>query len=403
MTRHEFTTPATHGDSTPAPDDRRVLISGAGIAGTVLAHLLARAGLRVTVVEYAPGVRTGGNAVDLRGAAVDVVAAMGVLDPVRAQQTGNGAMHRIDREGDTIAMLPAEAIAGDVELPRGDLNAILLGAAQDGVEYLFGDTVTALADTGDDVRVTFDSGARRTFDLVVGADGLHSRTRSLAFGPETDFVRHLGCYQGHFTMPNTLGLDRTGLLLNLPGRTLGCYTVHDNRDLVVGWFFRSESLTYDRRDIAAQQRLVAEAFTGLGWKVPELVDAMHRSTDFYFDPISQVVMDGMHRGRIVLAGDAAHAPSLLSGVGATLAIVGAAVLAEEIISSPDDAEAAFARYEKRINEMVTLGRELAVRSKDWFVFAEGAGDHRISQAEEDRVHALREDVVTAANRACPQV
>ncbi|MEU5761260.1 FAD-dependent monooxygenase [Nocardia sp. NPDC047648] len=392
----------THG-LTRQPDSREVLICGAGIAGIVLAHLLARAGLRVTVVERASAVRTGGNAVDLRGAAVDVVAAMGALDAICGQQTGNGALHRIDHEGNPIATLPADAIAGDVELPRGDLNTILLGTTQAGVDYLFGDSVEALDETRDGIHVTFDSGGRRTFDFVVGADGLHSRIRSLTFGPETSFVRHLGCYQGHFTMPNDLDLDRTGLLLNLPGRTLGCYTIHNNHELVIGWFFDSEPLTYDRRDITVQQKLVADAFADAGWRVPDLVDAMYRSNDFYFDPIDQVVMEELHCGRVALVGDAAYAPSLLSGVGATLAIVGAAVLADEIISEPADVGLAFARYQKRITEMITLGRELAIRSKDWFILPAGAEDLQISLAEEEQVHALREHVVAAANRVCPQL
>lgn len=399
MTTPEFT-PAHHAAD---PDDRRVLISGAGIAGTVAAHLLARAGLRVTVVERAPAVRTGGNAVDLRGAAVDVMAAMGVLDPIRAQQTGNGAMHRIDRDGNTIAMLPADAMAGDIELPRGDLNAILLAATRTGVEYRFGDSITALDDTSDTVDVTFDSGDHSTFDLVIGADGLHSRTRGLAFGPESAYVHHLGCYQAHFTIPNTVGLSHTGLLMNLPGRTFGCYTIHENREVVLGWFFRSGTLTYDRRDTTAQQRLVADAFAGLDWRIPELLGAMHDSEDFYFDPISQVVMPEICSGRVALVGDAAYAPSLISGVGATLAIVGAAALADEIIATPDDVESALTRYQKRVTEMATLGRELAVRSKDWFIFPKDAAAHRITQAEEDRVHALREEVVAAANRACPRL
>ncbi|MFI1920210.1 FAD-dependent monooxygenase [Nocardia sp. NPDC020380] len=399
MTEREFT-PAHRAAE---PDNRRVLISGAGIAGTVAAYLLARAGLRVTVVERAPAVRAGGNAVDLRGAAVNVMTAMDVLDPIRARQTGNGAMHRIDRDGNTIAMLPADAMAGDIELPRGDLNAILLAATGTGVDYLFGDSITALDDTPDAVDVTFDSGAHRTFDLVIGADGLHSRTRALAFGPESAYVHHLGCYQAHFTIPNTLGLTHTGLLMNLPGRTFGCYTIHENREVVLGWFFRSAALTYDRHDTAAQQLLVADAFADVDWRIPELLDAMRDSEDFYFDPISQVVMPEIRGGRVALVGDAAFAPSLISGVGATLAIVGAAALADEIISAPADIESALTRYQKRVAEMATLGRELAVRSKDWFIFPKDATAHRITQSAEDRVHALREEVVAAANQACPHL
>ncbi|MCV7084267.1 hypothetical protein H7H52_00700, partial [Mycolicibacter hiberniae] len=140
------------------------------------------------------------------------------------------------------------------------------------------------------VAVTFDSGRRGDFDLVIGADGLHSRTRALAFGPETEFVRHLGCYQAHFTTDNILGLHNAGLLFNRPGRSLGCYTVHQDRELVIGLFFESAQRVYDRADVAAQRHWINRTFDGMGWRAAELLEAMQVCDDFYFDAIAQVAL-----------------------------------------------------------------------------------------------------------------
>ncbi|MBN7570379.1 FAD-dependent oxidoreductase, partial [Mycobacteroides abscessus] len=197
-----------------------VLICGAGIAGTVVAYRLARAGLRPTVVERSADLRQAGNAVDLRGPALQVMADMGVLAELETRATQLSEFFRIDSSGKRVFTMAPHVIGGEIELLRTELNAVLFNAAQTGVEYRFGDSIRSLHERGDDVAVTFDSGRHGHFDVVIGADGLHSRTRTLAFGPESDFVRHLGCYQAHFTTGNVLGLRNAGLLLNRPGRTL---------------------------------------------------------------------------------------------------------------------------------------------------------------------------------------
>ncbi|WP_418002603.1 FAD-dependent monooxygenase [Mycobacterium sp. PDNC021] len=377
-----------------------ILICGAGIAGTVLAHGLARGGLRPTVVERSPNLRRGGNAVDLRGPAVDVVAGMGVLGELRRRATELAEFHRIDPAGNRIVTMAPEVIAGDIEVLRTELNAALFAAAQSGITYSFDDSIATVDDTGSHVAVTFQSGLQHDFALVIGADGLHSHTRKLAFGPEPEFVHHLGCYQAHFTTDNLLDLRHSGLLLNQPGRTVGCYSVHQNREIVVGLFFDSPTVAYDRADTVAQQHWVTEVFADMGWRTGELLNAMDRADDFYFDSIAQVVTTEPYRGRVALVGDAAYSPSLLSGMGASLAILGAAVLAEELVATPADHLRAFRAYGERIADMVTLSHQLARVSRGWFIQSNSEHGHaQRPDSADTQSDALRQQVLTAAREA----
>lgn len=389
-------------DNHSAGGTGEILICGAGIAGLVLAHRLARGGFRPTVVERAPTLRRGGNAVDLRGPAVDIVSDMGVYDELCKHATGLAEFYRIDPAGNRVVTMAPEVIAGDVEVLRTELGAVLFAAAQDGIAYRFDDSVAALVDNGDRVTVTFQSGRGDDFDLVIGADGLHSNTRALAFGPESEFVHHLGCYQAHFTTDNILNLEHAGLLLNRPGRTLGCYSVHGNREIVVGLFFDSPPVAYDRTDAAAQQVWLKDAFAGMGWRTAELLDRMDHADDFYFDSVAQVAVEQPYRGRVALVGDAAHSPSLLSGMGATLAIVGAAALADELNAMPEDHLRAFRRYHERTAEMVTLSHQLARVSRGWFIQPENeTGPDSVVSADEQS-DVLRQRVLDAAWAACPE-
>lgn len=380
-----------------SPTDADVLISGAGIAGTVLAHELAAGGLRPVVVERSARLRCGGNAVDLRGPAVGIVERVGVLDKLRGCATELAEFARIDAAGNTVVTMEPEVIGGDIEVLRTELNTVLFDAAQDGVTYRFDDSIAALTDTGNHVEVTFNSGTAADFGLVIGADGLHSHTRALVLGPETDFVHHLGCYQAHFTTDNILDLRHSGLLMNQPGRTVGCYSIRQNQQIVVGLFFDSDVTAYDRANVAAQQHWVRGVFADMGWRTKDLLAAMDCADDFYFDSIARVVTAQPYRGRVALVGDAAYSPSLFSGMGATLAIVGAAVLADEIIATPHDHQRAFRRYRARIEGMITLSHQLARVSREWFIQSCTERQHfeglTLIDAESD---VLRKQVLDAA-------
>ncbi|MEV0412220.1 FAD-dependent monooxygenase [Streptomyces sp. NPDC050448] len=328
-----------------------VLISGASVAGPALAYWLHRYGFTTTIVERAPALRDGGYAVDFRGEAhLSVLRGMDILDDIERARTGMGSMSYVNSAGKPQAELPADLFAGDVEILRGDLARILYDATVKHTEYVFGDSITSLTEDAEGVTVTFERGAPRRFDLVIGADGLHSTTRRLAFGPEEQFVRHLGVHCAIFTTVNRLGLDHTGHAYRTAGRLVAMYSARHNTEAKAVFYFASPLLDLDRREVARQQAVLAEQFAGTGWESDRLLEDMRYAPDFYFDSVGQVRMDSWSRGRIALVGDAASCPSSLSGMGTGLALVGAYVLAGELAAARGDHRVAFARYEGELRE-----------------------------------------------------
>jgi len=338
-----------------------VLVSGAGIAGPALAYWLTRHGHAVTVVESAAAPRPGGQTVDLRGAGREVVERMGLMPAVREACMAQEGIAYVDASGAHVAEMPVDAFGGEgivseIEILRGDLARILLDATAD-VEYLYGLRVTGLENGADDVEVTFSDGQVRTFDLVVGADGPHSGIRGLAFGPEERFVTPVGGYTAWFTAPDPVGLDGWYEMYNEPGRVASIRPDTTPGRAKAGLSFLSGPLGYDRRDQAAQRELVAERFAGMGWVTPTLVEAVRTADDFYLDMVGQVRMDHWTRGRVALVGDAGYCPTPLTGLGTTLALVGAYVLAGELSRTADHATA-FAAYEERMRPLVKEGQTL---------------------------------------------
>jgi 2-polyprenyl-6-methoxyphenol hydroxylase-like FAD-dependent oxidoreductase len=306
-----------------------VLISGAGVAGTTAAYWLARHGLRVTVVERSRGQRSSGNPVDVRGPALPVARAMGVLAALHERATHAEGMRVLDATGRTVARLPMQTEEGALEIPRADLAAVLYDAASDHADFRFDDSITALDPDADGVHVTFERGAPQRFDLVIGADGLHSAVRRLAFGPETDLVRHLGVWVATVPLGAPSDDPRHALMYNEPGRLA---SIHPSRgDALVAFIFRGPARPgLDHRDTAAHRRIVTEAYAGAGWRVPELLGRLENA-DVYFDSVSQVHLPNWTTGRITLAGDAASCVSLF-GDGSSLAMAGAHTLANALSS-----------------------------------------------------------------------
>ena len=344
-------------------ENRTVLVSGAGIAGPALAYWLHRHGFVPTVVEAAPGPRTGGQTVDLRGAGRTVVERMGLMAAVRAACVDQRGVAYVDAAGRHLAEMSVDALDGvgivsEIEIQRGDLAEVLAAATRDDVEYVFGRRVTALRQRTDDVEVTFSDGTVRPFDLVVGADGPHSGVRGLAFGPEEAVTRPLGGYMAWFTAPDHVGLDGWFTMYNEPGLVASMRPDRVPGRTKAGLAFLSGPLTYDRRDVAAQRRLVADRFAGSVGPAPALVDATAAADDFYLDAVAQVHMDRWAAGRVVLVGDAGYCPSPLTGMGTSLALVGAYVLAGELARHDGDHERAFAAYERRMRPYVAQGQEL---------------------------------------------
>jgi len=343
-------------------EQKDVLISGASVAGPALAFWLARHGFRPVIVERSGELRGGGYAVDFRGPVhLGVLERMGLLEQVRARQTQLRSIRYVNGSGRPVASMPPVFFAGDVEILRGDLAAILYRATRDGTEYIFGDSVAGLAQDEGGVHVTFERAAPRAFGLVIGADGVHSNIRRLAFGPEHRFACDLGLFVSICTVPNFAGLDRAGLLHSVPGRTAGLFALGDPGRAIAQFYFSAPGLRWDPRDAAGQQQILTETFAGLGWQVPRLLAEMPAAGDFYFDTTSQIRMDTWSAGRVALIGDAGYAAGP-GGNGTGNAVVAAYILAGELAETGDH-RAAFARYEQRLRGYVAGGQNQAVGSQ----------------------------------------
>ncbi len=337
-----------------------ILINGGGIAGPCLAYWLTGDGHALTITEQARELRTGGQAVDFRGPSLQVLEKMGVLDEVRANATNMGPLILVDGRGREVGRLPAEVFSGELEIFWGDLARIVHEAANDDVDFRFGVRVTALTDRGDRVEATFSDGSTGNYDLVIGADGLHSGVRELVFGPEKQYVTQLGQVFGFFDIANRQRLDHRGLASSLPGRTAVLQATDPDKPARASFYLTDSDLDFDHRDVERNKQLFADRFADIGWEVPHFVEALAEADPVYFDSIAQVHLDSYASGRVCLIGDAAWCASPRSGMGTSLAVIGAYVLAHELRAAGDDYPAAFARYQQLLAPYVARCQKLAV-------------------------------------------
>lgn len=335
--------------------DRTVLVSGGGIAGSTLAYWLARRGFVPTVVERAGDLRSSGSPVDVRGPAVDLAERMGIMARLHDAATHTTRLTFVNGHGRRVGGFSMrafhQAVGRDLEVPRADLAAILYEAGRDDAEYLFGDSIASIDQDEDGVDVTFERGAARRFDLVVGADGVHSNVRRLVFGPERHHVRHMGMYVATLPLGGPADNGQEILQYNTPGKAV---TVHPGSGHALAAFmFRHPAVAgFDHHDIEQHKRLLITAFEGGAWRVPELLDRVRAADDLYFDAVSQVSLPHWSTGRVTLLGDASSCLSLF-GDGSSLAIRGAATLADALATSPHDHEVALRNYETEHRARVT--------------------------------------------------
>ncbi|MEV4130421.1 FAD-dependent monooxygenase [Nocardia sp. NPDC049707] len=347
-------------------------MAGASIAGPALAHWLRRRGAEVTVVERAPALRPGGQAVDARGVTKEVIRRMGLDPVVRAACTQTIGAHTVDADGNVLETFRVDDDGGDgfiaeIEILRGELSQVLYDDTRDGVEYIFGDRIAELTQDADGVDVVFAGGDRRRFELVIGADGLHSALRAMVFGPHEQFVRHLGHVLAFYSVPNEFGLDKWLIEYQESGRSAGLRPIQDATRAMAMFSFPAADVDVDYRDVAAQKRLLRERMAGLGWLTPGILAHLDDTPDFYLDQVAQVVMDRWSSGRVGLLGDAAFSSSPMSGQGTGLAVVGAYLLAGELAAAGWDPQAGFAGYEGRMRSFVEANQEIAqlnARSRD---------------------------------------
>jgi 2-polyprenyl-6-methoxyphenol hydroxylase-like FAD-dependent oxidoreductase len=342
----------------------KVLISGAGVAGLALAYWLDRAGFTTTLVERSPEFRRGGQAVDIRGVALDVVNAMKLLNDARALRTQLKGMSMLDADGNETQRTEERTFSAgrldsdDIEIFRDDLCELLMGAMSDRVEFIYDDSIRSIVDQGDGVAVTFASGLERQFDLLIGADGIYSNVRKQCFDDESTVVAPLGVVLALFSTPNLIDLIDWQLGHREGGVGYVIYPSHDKRELRIGVGFAIPAPAVARSDTEAQKQLVADQCAHLKGEFPRFIDAMKVTDQFYYNELAQIRMPSWSKGRVVLAGDAAHCASPFSGKGTSLALVGAFVLVRELVRHWDHPARAFAAYEHRMRPYVNLNQAL---------------------------------------------
>jgi 2-polyprenyl-6-methoxyphenol hydroxylase-like FAD-dependent oxidoreductase len=333
-----------------------IAISGAGVAGPALAYWLLRCGHRPTLIERAPALRTGGYVIDFWGVGYQVAQRMGIESALRDAGYQVQQLDSVGRDGRVRASMRMGAIArmtGDrfTSLPRGEVSAILHAGIADRAETIFGDSIAALDEHAEGLRVQLEHGGARDFDLLIGADGLHSNVRGLVFGPESDYEKYLGCRVAACVVEGYRSRDELVYKIhNVPGRQVARFTLRDNRTLFL-FVFRSEDRA-DPGSLSARKALLRRTFADAGWEGPQMLDAMDTVDELYFDVVSQIRMDDWSRGRVALIGDAAACISLLGGEGTGLAMTEAYVLAGELHRAGGNWNQAFAAYEARLRPFV---------------------------------------------------
>ena len=338
---------------------KRVLITGGSVAGNTLAWWMVKGGYDVVVVEREPEFRDGGQSVDLRGSARTVFERMGLIDKVDASGTGETAWTYVDGNGKTVAAFRVADIGPDgptaeLEILRGDLARIVFDDVRPKVDYCFGDHVEALEDRGDAVNVRFHSGQKEDFDLVLVAEGVGSKTRELLFAGE-NHPRWMDITIGYFTIPREDGDGLEGRWYNAPGGRV-IFLRPDQHGTTRAVLMIREGL-HEVLDLSNEEAKArrAKQFADAGWQAERVIAGLHDAKDLYFDVLRQVKLDRWSKGRVALTGDAAWCATPISGIGTTLAVTGAYVLAGEL-AKHDRIEDAFAAYDKLMRPFVEEGQ-----------------------------------------------
>jgi 2-polyprenyl-6-methoxyphenol hydroxylase-like FAD-dependent oxidoreductase len=348
---------------------KKVLISGASIAGPTLAWWLRHHGFAPTLVERMPGAAKGGHAIDVRGVALDVLEAMKVRDAAYDERMRMTGVSIIDQTGSEVWRSEEMTISGgkfdndDIEILRDKLSHVLVGSLPSDTEILYGDSIQSLEESEDGVIVTLAKGGSRQFDLVIGADGLRSNVRNLVFGGDREFLHPFGIALAPFSAPNTLGIKDWQISYRNGKDGYMIYTAPGNEELRI-CFNVPAGLDDMPTDRSSQIAAIREHCGNLGWETPRFLDEMEVAPDFYLGLIAQVRMDRWTKGRVALVGDAGYSPTPYTGQGTSLAVVGAYVLAHELARTPDDHAAAFARYEAKLRPFVEANHAIAELTRD---------------------------------------
>jgi 2-polyprenyl-6-methoxyphenol hydroxylase-like FAD-dependent oxidoreductase len=347
-----------------------ILISGAGIAGPTLAFWLRKHGFQPTIVERAPRLRTGGYIIDFWGAGFDVADRMDLVPEILRKGYQFKEVRELDRRGNRVGGFAVRALVNVsggrfTSLARSDLSSVIFESLDNRVESIFGDSITRIEDRGRNVHVDFERSPSRTFDLVIGADGLHSHVRGLTFGDARRFERYLGLKVAVFSALGYRPRDEDVYVTHTEvGQQVGRFAARDDRTMFV-FVFADPDPTIPQ-DLVEQKARIRERFSGSGWECPKILSALEQVDTLYIDRVSQIRMDRWSQGRVGLVGDAAFCVSLLGGQGSALAITAAYILAGELKRAGGDHEAAFAAYQRRLGAFITGKQQAAARLLTFF-------------------------------------
>lgn len=341
------------------------LISGASFAGLTTAYWLNQLGYAVTVVEVSKGLKKGGTPVNIGDDVADILKRMGLAEQVRAARLKMEAAER--KNADDVTAGPLQLPPGTVEsqidweIERDTLLDFMFDVVKDDVDFAFGNSIEDMVETESGVRVSFEDGSQRSFALIFGCDGIHSRVRKLRFGDEARYAHFLGQYFSITIVDELLIRENTTQVFNEHGKFVMLNAYNNKTDIVL-CFSSENEIAYDYRDEAQQRRIISEQFAGQGWKIPELLEKVANSTSFYFDKICQIKMPSWTKGRVALVGDAAYCASPAAGMGGSLAIIGATALANAFQKNNGDFRLAFREYDESFHPYIERVQADAVRN-----------------------------------------
>ena len=345
--------------------EKKVLISGASFAGLSTAYWMNKLGYHVTVVEIANELRKGGTPVDIRENTVDIVKSMGIFEQIKSNRLKMETMEfkNADDVAEHFSLLKKEGeeITDDeCEIERDILLNILFDTVKNDVEFIFNTSITALNETKEDIQVTLKNGSQHAFDLVFGCDGLHSAVRKIWFGDEAEYQHFLEQYFSITIVDKLLIKQNTSQMYNVPGKAIMLNAYNNKTDIVL-CFFSEKEILYDYRDQEQQRKIILEQFAGQSWRTAELLEEVQHTKTFYFDKLCQIKMPSWTKGRVALVGDAAYCASPAAGMGGSLAINGAAALADAMQKNKGDYELAFQDYNQNLRPFIEEVQANAVK------------------------------------------
>ncbi len=334
---------------------KKILVSGASIAGLSTAYWMNRLGYRVTVVEIASRLRTARTAIDIKGSAVDIAKRMDIYEQLKLHRLGVEKIEfknaADETEGSMIIKSEEENVGEEIEIERDKFLHILYDLLKDDVEFIFNNSITSLQETANDILVTFKHGAKRSFELVLGCDGTHSAVRKIWFGEEKEYSYFLGAYFSISIVNKLLVKENTMQMYNVPGKAF-MLNAYNNKTDIICCFTSEKEIRYDYKDVDQQRKIIIEKFAGEEWRTTELLQELEQSDNFYFDKFCQVKMPSWTKDRVALLGDAAYAASPAAGMGGSLSMEGAAALADALQQQAGNYEAAFQDYNKNLRPFV---------------------------------------------------